>query len=855
MRRTRRFGAIPLVGLLATALSAGVLLIGPAGPAAATEIVPMPASGSVGVLGRGNGHGHGMAQYGARGAAIAGLSALQILAFYYPGTKPVTLGPSTIRVNLTNAGPSTTIAAGPTGLALNGSPLALTGISRYRLAFAGSALALQHQPSGSTAWVTDKSGLPATSTFSSPAHYIRVYLADGTSTSYRGTVSAVLAGSGTLTVNTVGLDDYTIGVAPREMPASWQAPAVQAQAIAARSYGRYAVEHHSTSSYDICDTSSCQVYGGMTHYDSAGHVLWTDDPAAMSGNSNVVLQYGGATIFAQFSASNGGWTVDGGQPYLVAKADPYDDTASGDPYLTWTQSVPVSDLASYYGLAHVTDVQITSRDGHGAFGGRVLTAIVDGTDAHGVVQHVSTTGFGAQDAMNLMTNWFDFANAPHAPGAPATVTAKPGDGGLWASWTPPADDGNSPITGYTVQSGTLSITVSGSTRTAFLGPLTNGKLATVSVRAANAIGAGGSTGATGTPVAAPSPVVPLPAARMFDTRPNTLVDATHPISVGIPYHGGIPLTATAAQFALTVITPTANGVLSVYTQGTVHIPVAAIAYRAGVTSTTTITVPMTPSSVITFQPSAGAVNLVADAMGYSGAGGSPITPSSPVAIAQLPHLATGNGVAVKVGGLPAGATAVLVGVRASTVTAVGWLRLWTGGTPPNVSQVSVGPGAANSNVVLVPLAADGTFRIAAGTSGFGATITLLGSVGPAGAAAGPLESFQQSAIADSTAGSGTSVTVGSAPVTVLPLGHGQLPSSGPLALIVEFTVTPSGSAGGLFAYAGGSARPIAPALAYSGTSPVTATTVVDIGPGGSIVLMAIDPPVRVAVDVVGYVAG
>ena len=855
MRRTRRLCAVPLAVALATAAGAGAILLGPASPAAATEIVPMPSTGSVTVLGRGNGHGHGMAQYGARGAAIAGLSALQIVAFYYPGSTPVTLKPSTIRVDLSGAGPNTTIAAGPTGLALNGAPLALSGISRYRLVASGSALALQQQATGSSTWVTDKSGLPTTSTFSSPGNNIRVLLTDATSTTYRGTISAVLAGSTVLTVNTVDLDGYTMGVSPRETPASWQPAAVQAQAIAARSYGRYAVEHHGASSYDICDTSACQVYGGMTHYDASGNVLWTDDPAAVQGNSNVVLQYGGATIFAQFSASNGGWTVDGGQPYLVAKADPYDDAASGDPYLSWSRSVPVTDLASHYGLARVSDVQITARDGHGQFGGRVLSAVVDGTDAGGTAQHVQTTGFGLQDAMGLMTNWFDFANAPHAPGAPATVTLRPGDAGLWATWTPPTDDGNSPITGYTVLSGSLSITVSGSARTAFIGPLINGKLATVSVRAVNAIGAGPTVSTSGTPVAAPSPITPLPAARMFDTRPNTLLDATHPISVGIAYHGGIPLTATAAQFALTIIAPTANGVLSVYTTGTVRVPVAAIAYRSGVTSTTTITVPMTPQPMITFRPSAGALNLVADAMGYSAATGSSITPISPVVIAQLPQVPTVAGVAVKAGGLPAGASAVLVGVRASTVSATGWLRLWTSGTAPGVSQVSVAPGSTNTNVVLVPLAADGTFRIAAGTAGLGATITLLGSVGPAAAGAGPLESFQPSAIADSVAGAGTSVTVGSAPVTVLPFDHGQLPHTGPRALLVEFTVTPAGSAGGLFAYAGGSARPTTPALAYSGTSPVTATTVVDIGSGGSIVLMATDPAVRVAVDVLGYVAG
>src|SRR5690606_18341874 len=43
--------------------------------------------GNLTLKGHGYGHGHGMSQYGAAGAARKGLTAAQILAFYYPGTK------------------------------------------------------------------------------------------------------------------------------------------------------------------------------------------------------------------------------------------------------------------------------------------------------------------------------------------------------------------------------------------------------------------------------------------------------------------------------------------------------------------------------------------------------------------------------------------------------------------------------------------------------------------------------------------------------------------------------------------------------------------------------------------------
>ena len=41
------------------------------------------------------------------------------------------------------------------------------------------------------------------------------------------------------TVNVVSLESYLRGVVPREVPASWKPAAVQAQAIAARTYAAY----------------------------------------------------------------------------------------------------------------------------------------------------------------------------------------------------------------------------------------------------------------------------------------------------------------------------------------------------------------------------------------------------------------------------------------------------------------------------------------------------------------------------------------------------------------------------------------------------------------------------------------
>ena len=479
----RRWARLPI---LTTLVLAGLVDVTTSRAAAVLQIYTLPASGNVTVVGHGNGHGHGMSQYGARGAAAAGLSARQIVAFYYQGTSLVTLSSrTTMRVRLSGGYANTTVRAA-TGLTLHNAagalmpgvahPLPTTGISRYRLAPAGAGLKLQRLAASGWADVRGATALPARADFVSTQGYVRLYLADGSSTDYRDQVGALRSGGGELTINRVNLERYTMGVVPREMPASWAPAAVHAQAIAARTYGTYGLVNSAGDPFDICDTDQCQVYGGMRHYDSGGNVVYTDDPGVVSGTSYQVLRYAGQTIFSQFSASDGGWTVDGGQPYLAARADPYDNVASGDPYLNWSRSVAVSSIAGQYGLARATSIEITGRDGNGEWGGRVTSGFVNGVDGSGAARRVATTGFELQSAMGLPHHWFAIKSPPRLTRRarwPRSARCRP-DTGAVVSWRPPASTGGTPITGYAVSFGSHTIRVSATRRSAFAGPRANG---------------------------------------------------------------------------------------------------------------------------------------------------------------------------------------------------------------------------------------------------------------------------------------------------------------------------------------------------------------------------------------------
>ncbi len=112
---------------------------------------------------------------------------------------------------------------------------------------------------------------------------------------------------------------------------------------------------------------------------------------------------------------------------------------------------------------------------------------------------------------------------PTVPGAPAAPTASPGDGSVELSWSAPADDGGSPVTGYTVTaspSGATCTTTAPVTSCTIDG-LTNGEAQTFAVVATNAVGDGPASPAS-------APVTPTAAVATTTTAPPS--PAAAPIS-------------------------------------------------------------------------------------------------------------------------------------------------------------------------------------------------------------------------------------------------------------------------------------------------------------------------------------
>lgn len=403
--RRRPLRALSL-GLAGTMVAAVALA---AAPARALETYTRPADGIVTLSGHGYGHGHGMSQWGAYGAATVGkLTWQRILAFYYPGTKLANLGNPAIRVRLDAVGAGTLYVFKAAGLRLNGTAFPATaGVTQYRARSLPTAGRLQIDSLSPAGWKPFRT-LATPAVFSSSSGQVAVRLPTGTRRAYRGSIVAHKASATKVTtVSVLPMESYLRAVVPAEMPASWHPNAVRAQAVAARSYANHNRSNAPAGrAWDTCDTTSCQMYSGVPAEVSASD-------SAVAATAGQTLTYGGGATFTQFSAANGGWTSAGSQPYLVSKADPYDGAIPNSAN-TWTEKIPVARIqARWPSIGTYRQLRIIKRDGRGQWGGRVLTAAVDGSAGS-----VTVTGTAIRSAFGLRSEWFVPTNPQSAASFP-----------------------------------------------------------------------------------------------------------------------------------------------------------------------------------------------------------------------------------------------------------------------------------------------------------------------------------------------------------------------------------------------------------------------------------------------------
>lgn len=157
---------------------------------------------------------------------------------------------------------------------------------------------------------------------------------------YRGGLKFVVKGNALTTVNYLNVEEYLLGVVPREMSASWSLEALKAQAVSARSFAYSNYNKFIKSGFNLTDDTRSQAYGGF----SAEH---ENSNKAVYETKGIVGYYNGKIAQLIYMASSGGKTENSGNiwsvniPYLMAKDDPY---SIGNQYDNWSFTLSSTDI-------------------------------------------------------------------------------------------------------------------------------------------------------------------------------------------------------------------------------------------------------------------------------------------------------------------------------------------------------------------------------------------------------------------------------------------------------------------------------------------------------------------------------
>lgn len=289
---------------------------------AAVAALPAAAEATWTIRGHGFGHGVGLSQWGAYGYAKHGTGYKRILRHYYTDTK-IRSGHGRVRVLL---------GSGEGAVGFSGARRAcgrrLAARRDYGFAVVGGRVVLR-DAAGKRLARCGREGKASSGV-----------TIDGFGR-YRGSLIAHAAGGNVLVINSLGIEGYVKGVVPNEVPSTWPADALRAQAVVARTYGLATDRHGPFDQYD--DTRS-QVYGGKR-----SETRQTN--RAVSDTAKQVVTYSGQLAITYYFSTSGGQTENseygfaGGNPvaYLKSVDDPYDKAS---PEHRWKETVSDSKVAS-----------------------------------------------------------------------------------------------------------------------------------------------------------------------------------------------------------------------------------------------------------------------------------------------------------------------------------------------------------------------------------------------------------------------------------------------------------------------------------------------------------------------------
>jgi len=388
MRMSKNFLALLIAALISSAT-----------PAQAIEIPP-----TFEFTGNGYGHGVGMSQIGARSRALNGESATAILNYYY---KDVQVAPfvdtHTIRVNIAHLVKSVAFTTHTPGARIDvfegdignsSQSLPITSFATKKKA-TFTVAALLKQKALTVRWIGENPIITMTQ--------------GSVSTKYKyGYITLKVVKGAIEVTNTLALrDEYLWGIS--EVPSSWPAAALEAQAIASRSYALSKLSIIRPS----CD---CQVYSHITDQNFVGYskeseprfgLFWRDavSRTIIDTSTSLVVLSNGKPAQTYFFSSSGGATQTTRDAWgeVTAFTQSVPDSASVDitlnpRFASWKASSTQELVAKAFLLPNVVSLEILSRNQAGA------VTYIAATSSEGVTKKIRGDTFRSR--AKLPSPWF-----------------------------------------------------------------------------------------------------------------------------------------------------------------------------------------------------------------------------------------------------------------------------------------------------------------------------------------------------------------------------------------------------------------------------------------------------------------
>ena len=363
---------------------------------------------------------------------------------------------------------------------------------------------------------------------------------------------------------------------------------------------------------------------------------------------------------------------------------------------------------------------------------------------------------------------------------------------------------------------------------------------------------------------------PLPPARILDTRFGTggylaPVAPNGTLAVDVTGIGGVPATGVSAvALNVTVTRPSEGGFLSVFPSGTSRPLTSSLNFVAGQTVANLVVAKVGVDGKVSIYNYAGGADVIADVVGWFGAGGSRYNGLAPARVLDTrngtggfsapvsPHGTIAVGV-TGTGGVPAtGVSAVALNITVTEPSVGGFLSVFPSGTSrPLASSLNFVAGQTVANLVMAKVGVDGKVSI---YNDAGWSHVVADVVGWFGAEVSTYNGLAPARVLDTRNGTGGfSAPVGpKGTVTVSVTGKAGVPATGVSAVALNLTVTEPSVGGFLSVFPSGTPRPLTSSLNFVAGQTVANLVMATVGADGKVSIYNNAGSSHVVADVVGW---